>query len=143
MRIIVLLMCGKNKLPYKALTKDIYTSSRFQKSIEYAKTITDYSSVYVLSAKYSLLKLDDEIAPYDLSIYEMSLQDKKEWAEKVITLLETVSDTKRDKYIFLTDDFYSEYLLPFLTDIELPLKGIPQEKHIDFFIHKLSISEVS
>jgi hypothetical protein len=131
-------MCGKNKLPHKAMAKDLYTSPRFQKSIEYAKTLTDYSCIFILSAKHGILKLEGEIDPYDMSIYKMPIQDKKAWSERVISLLEAVSDPKEDTYVFLTDDFYSENLIPYLVNVELPLKGIPQEEHIHFFTKKLS-----
>jgi len=143
MKSIVLLMCGKNKLSQKAKAKDLYLSPRFQKSIEYAKTITDYSNIYVLSAKHGLLGLEQEITPYDKSIYEMSVQEKKAWADMVIKSLSNISNLKEDKYIFLTDDDYSEYLLPFLVYFELPLKGILQDEHINFFNNKLLNLEAS
>jgi len=77
MKTIVLLMCGRNKLSQKAKAKDLYTSPRFQKSLEYAKTLTDYSNIYVLSAKHGLLGLEQEIDCYDKSIYEMPDKEKK------------------------------------------------------------------
>jgi hypothetical protein len=138
---IVLLMCGKNKLSHKAKAKDLYTSPRFQKSIEYAKTLTAYSNIYVLSAEHGLLGLEQEIAPYDKSIYEMSVQEKEAWADMVIKSLSNTSNPKGDKYIFLTDDDYSEYLLPFLVYYELPLKGILQDEHINFFNKLLSLED--
>jgi len=133
MKSIVLLMCGKNKLCKRAKVKDLYTSPRFQKSIQYAKTLTDYSNIYVLSAKHGLLGLEQEIDPYDKSIYEMSVQEKKSWADMVIKSLRNISNLKEDKYIFLTDDDYSEYLLPFLVYFELPLKDISHDYHSEWF----------
>ena len=133
MKTIVLLMCGKNKLSHKAKAKDLYTSPRFQKSIEYAKTLTDYSNIYVLSAKHGLLGLEQEIAPYDKSIYEMSVQEKKAWADMVIKSLSNISNLKEDKYIFLTDDDYNEFLLPYINNIELPLKDIRHDYHSEWF----------
>jgi hypothetical protein len=137
MKTIVLLMCGRNKLCKRAKAKDLYTSPRFQKSIEYAKILTDYSNIYVLSAKHGLLGLEQKIAPYNISIYEMSLQEKKAWADMVIKSLSNISNLKEDKYIFLTDDDYNKELLPFLSNIELPLKNIPQEEHITIFNDKI------
>ena len=142
MKSIILLMCGKNKLSHKAKARDLYTSHRFQKSIEYAKTLTDYSNIYVLSAKHGLLGLEQEILPYDISIYEMSVQEKKTWADMVFDSLNKVTNIKQDKYIFLTDDDYSENIILFLNNIELPLKDIPQDKHIDYFKEKLKTKGV-
>jgi len=143
MKTIVLLMCGKNKLSQKAKAKNLYTSPRFQKSVEYAKTLTDYSNIYVLSAKYGLLELEQEIDRYDKSIYEMLDKEKIEWTNMVINSLSNVSNLKEDKYIFLTDDDYCASLLPFLVNYDLPLKNIPQNEHIIFFNTKLSNTEVS
>jgi len=137
MKTIVLLMCGKNKLSQKAKAEVLYTSPRFQKSIEYAKTLTDYSNIYVLSAKHGLLGLQQEIGPYDKSIYKMSSEEKKSWTDMVIKSLSSISNLKEDKYIFLTDDDYNKELLPFLSNIELPLRNIPQEEHITFYSDKL------
>ena len=133
MKTIVLLMCGNNKLPSKAKAKDLYTSPRFQKSLEYAKTITDCYCIFILSAKYGLVRLEQELATYDKSLYEMSVNEKKEWADIVINSLNDVSDLNVDKYIFLTDDDYNEYILPHLSNIDLPLKGIPQNEHLVYF----------
>jgi tetratricopeptide (TPR) repeat protein len=142
-RTIVLLMCGKKKLPNKAKVKELYTSLRFQKSIEYAKTLTVYSHIFVLSAEHYLLDLEKEINPYDKSIYEMTEREEIEWAENVIHLLNSVSNTDEDKYIFLTDDDYSKCLLTNLSNYELPLIGLPEEKHLSYFSEKLSSKEVS
>jgi len=138
MKTIILLMCGENKLCHKAKAKDLYTSPRFQKSLEYAKTLTDYSNIYVLSAKHGLLGLEQEIEPYDKSIYEMSEEEKNEWTNMVVKSLSEISNLKEDKYIFLTDNDYCASLLPFLVNYDLPLKNIPSKAHIDFYNNKLS-----
>jgi len=142
MKTIVLLMCGKNKLCKKAKAKDLYTSPRFKKSIEYAKILADYSNIYVLSAKHGLLEMEQEISPYDQSIYEMTELEKEQWADMVFDSLNKVTNIKQDKYIFLTDDDYSENIILFLNNIELPLKDIPQDKHIDYFKEKLKTKGV-
>ena len=137
MNSIVLLMCGKNKLSQKAKVKDLYTSPRFQRSIQYAKTITNYSNIYVLSAKYGILELEQEIAPYDKSIYDMSITEKDEWAKMVISKLKTKVDIDNSNFIFLTDDFYSEYLCKYLSHFELPLDGLNQNEHLSWFLKML------
>jgi hypothetical protein len=140
---IVLLMCGKNKLCRKAKAKDLYNSCRFQKSLLYAKTITDYSNIYVLSAKHGLLRLEQEIEPYNKSISEMSKLEKEQWASMVIASLSEISDIKKDKYIFLTNNDYSETIIPFLNNVDLPLKNTLEKEHKDYFIKKLSEKGVS
>ena len=138
-RTIVLLMCGKNKHTEKAKVQDLYTSLRFQRSMKYASTLTDYSYIFLLSAKHKLIDLDTEIYPYNYSLYEMTEQEKIKWSENVMHLLNSVSNTAEDKYIFLTDEDYSKNLLSYLVNQELPLNGISVEKHIDFFSEKLAL----
>lgn len=138
MKTIVLLMCGKNKLSHTAKVKDFYTSPRFQKSIQYANTLTEEKNIFVLSAKHGLLELEQEIAPYNESIYGMSEQKKEQWANNVIKSLSNISNIKEDKYIFLTDDDYNKELLPFLTIVKLPLKGLNQDEHLNWYLNMLN-----
>jgi len=81
METIVLLMCGKNKLPHPAKAEDLYTSPRFIESMNYAKSLTTQNNIYILSAKHGLLTLEQEVAPYDKSVYDMSSQEKKAWTD--------------------------------------------------------------
>jgi hypothetical protein len=138
MKTIVLLMCGKNKLSHKAEARDIYTSPRFKKSIEYAKMLTGEESIFVLSALHGVVNLDTVIAPYDKSIYQMSPDEKTVWAEMVFTQLSKCSDVTHDKYAFLTDDDYCEQIYPRLSQVEMPLKGKKPEDHLAWFEDKIN-----
>jgi len=133
METIVLLMCGKHKLSYKAKAKEMYTSPRFQESILYAKTLTSEKNIYILSAKHGLLELEKKIFPYNKSIYDMPIHKKEKWAKKVIKQISKVSNLNEDRYIFLTDDDYCSELYPVLKNVVLPLKGLNQEEHLEFF----------
>lgn len=138
---VVLLMCGKNKLTSKAKARDLYTSERFVKSIEYAKYITSENNIFVLSAKYGLLELKAEIEPYDKSIYEMNISERTKWSNTVIGQLKRRYNLNEDMFIFLTDDFYCQDLYTKLTNCELPLKGLDQKNHIDWFNKMLTKKE--
>jgi hypothetical protein len=133
MKKIVLLMCAKHKLDHKAKVRNLYISSRFQKSIEYAGTLSEDKNIFVLSAKHGLLSLDIEIEPYDKSIYKMSIEEKQAWTSKVVSQLTEVSDINNDTYIFLTDDFYADSLLPFLKNVQLPLEKLDQNQHLGWY----------
>jgi hypothetical protein len=137
MKTVVLLMCGKNKLPCKAKVKDLYTSGRFRKSIEYAETLTTKDNIFVLSAKHGVLDLDREIEPYNKSIYKMNSDEKNEWANMVIAQLESRYDINNDRFVFLTDDYYNEPIYPKLKNFELPLKSMDQKDHWCWFNNKL------
>jgi hypothetical protein len=132
MKTIVLIMCGNHKCNHRAKVIDLYKSDRYKLSIKYGKLITDENNIFVLSAKHGLLSLNQEIEPYDKSLYKMSPTEKEEWSERVITQLRKYTDANNDRYIFLADDTYCEYLSGKLDNTELPLKGISYEKHIEW-----------
>ncbi len=73
---IVFIGCRKSKLNCKAKAKDMYTGNYFKKTLQFARTF-NADKIFVLSAKYGLLELDDVISPYDLTLNKMSKQDKK------------------------------------------------------------------
>jgi hypothetical protein len=63
---IAIIGCSKSKQNYTCRADEMYTGTIFQKSYEVAKQITD--NIYILSAKYGLLKPDTIIEPYDLAL---------------------------------------------------------------------------
>jgi len=75
---------------------------------------------------------------YDKSIYDMSIIEKDEWAKMVISKLKAKVDIDNNNFIFLTDDYYNEYLYKYLSHSELPLKGINQNEHLSWFLKMLN-----
>ena len=55
---IAIIGCSKSKQNYACRADEMYTGTIFQKSYEVAKQITD--NIYILSAKYGLLKPDTD-----------------------------------------------------------------------------------
>ncbi len=132
---IVLISCASMKHKSRMKAKNIYRSSLFKKSLEYANGIKhDY--IYILSAKHHLLELDSEIDPYDVTLSYISpnkrkpgltvLNDieKSNWGNKVIQELESVADLKNDLFIVLAG---SEYITPIenkINNLDDRLKGL-------------------
>jgi hypothetical protein len=131
-------MCGRNKLTHADKARNMYTSERFRKSLEYAKTLTAEENIYILSAKHGLLELDRVIEPYDKSIYEMPITGKKEWANVVVSQLKHCTNIELDNYIFLTDDDYCKYISENIINAELPLKNLDYKEHFNWFCDKLN-----
>lgn len=75
---IAFISCVKTK---QNKAQDMYISDLFKKSLKYAKQHAD--KIYILSAKYGLLKLDEIIYPYEKTLNGLSEYEKKEWAYKV------------------------------------------------------------
>lgn len=78
---IAFIGCSKKKRTVSCTAREMYRGSLFQKSLTYC--LREGYSVYILSAKYGLLKLDDKIEPYEETLNKMSKQQRLEWANRV------------------------------------------------------------
>jgi hypothetical protein len=123
MKHIVLISCVSKKLDRKAAAEKIYTSSLFKKNLTYAKSLSP-SGIFILSAKHGLLKLTDEIEPYNKTLNKMSVNERKEWSKVVVSQLKSLADLKNDQFTFLAGDKYRKYLLTELEHIKIPMQGL-------------------
>jgi hypothetical protein len=64
MKRVVLIPCVSEKLPHAALAKDLYVSSLFKFCLRYAQTLKP-DAIFILSAKYGLVSLDQPLEPYN------------------------------------------------------------------------------
>jgi hypothetical protein len=94
MKRIVLISCVSKKLSHKAMAKDLYINPLFKLNLKYARQMKP-DEIFILFAKYGLLKLDTEIKPYDLTLNEMSAKEIKRWAERLSSLIRWVLSCKR------------------------------------------------
>ena len=123
---IAFVSCTKLKANYSCITRDMYKRSiLFNKAVRFIEQ-QDYDNWYVLSAKYGLLKKDDHIEPYDLTLNNMKASDRKKWSELVLRQIEelNMSITHIDFYAGLK---YREYLITALEEkgivCYVPLQG--------------------
>ena len=97
---IGLISCSKAKKDYFCSAEEMYSESNiFKLSLEYAKKICD--EVFVLSAKHGLLNLEDTIHPYDESLVDKSLDERRKWSQEVVSRLKYRTDLERDEFIIL------------------------------------------
>ncbi|MEQ9279954.1 MAG: hypothetical protein RLN83_10665 [Balneola sp.] len=123
MKNIVLISCVRKKLDRKSTAEKMYTSSLFKKNLTYAKSLKP-SEIYILSAKHGLLKLTDEIEPYDKTLNKMFVDERKEWSKRVVNQLKSVADLKNDEFTFLAGDKYRKYLLTEIDLVKIPMQGL-------------------
>lgn len=128
---IVLISCVSKKLNYKAKAKELYISPLFKLNLKYANTLNP-DKILILSAKYGLVGLEQEIEPYDETLNNMSSEENKEWANKIIIQLEKFVDLAKDEFIFLAGEKYRKYLIPHITNYKIPLKGLSIGKQLKF-----------
>ena len=129
MRRIVLISCASKKLSEKAKAKDMYISPLFKLNLDYAKRLHP-DAIYILSAKHGLLDLDTKIDPYDITLKNMTSNQRKTWAQNVTEQLENYTDLQKDHFIFLAGQSYRKYLTPHITSCEIPLEGLPIGKQL-------------
>lgn len=120
---IVFIGCGKSKLNCKAKAKDMYIGNYFKKTLQFARTF-NADKIFILSAKYGLLELNDVISPYDLTLNKMSKQDKKSWSAKVYQQLKNKNIDFDQKTIFLTCKNYNQFLKQKFKNHIIPFKNI-------------------
>src|SRR4051812_25061529 len=97
---IGLVSCTKLKADYPCNVRAMYQKSTlFKKAVNFIEQ-RDYDKWYVLSAKYGLLNPDDVIEPYDLTLNNMKVLERKKWSELVLKQIENLqlSITEIDFY---------------------------------------------
>lgn len=123
MRTIALISCGKSKLNHSAPASDLYTGSLFEKSLGYARRI-NADAIYILSAHYGLLELTQVIAPYEKTLNGMPSSDAARWSDTVLAQLRARTNLTTDRFVILAGQAYRSRLVPYLTNIEVPLEGL-------------------
>lgn len=129
----VFISCMKSKKNHKTTAEKMYTSSLFKGSLAYAKKLTNRENIYILSAKYGVLRLDDQIYPYEKTLKAMTEKEKKEWAYMCYRQLTKMNMDFNRKTVFLCGKEYRKYLIQLFSDTEVPLKNMRLGKQLEFY----------
>lgn len=132
---IVLISCVSKKLSHNAKAQDLYISTLFAKNLKYANSLNP-DKIFILSAKYGLLGLGEEVEPYDKTLNNMSPLQIKEWADLVLNQLQKVSDLNKDEFIFLAGNNYRKFLLPKIKNYQIPLLGLGIGKQLKWLTER-------
>lgn len=135
-KLIVLISCVSQKLNHKAKAQDLYISTLFKKNLQYARSLNP-DMILILSAKYGVLELDDEIDTYDVTLNNMKVNEVKEWSTMVLSQLKKKTNLDNDEYVFLAGERYRKYLIPHLENYQIPMQGLPIGKQIQWLTQKL------
>lgn len=150
MKRIVLISCVSKKGTIKAKAKDLYKGPLFRNSLAYGQSLKP-DKIYILSALYHLLELDNEIEPYNVTLSYISPKqrekspdlkilskaERKQWGEKVLEQLSEIADLRNDKFIILAGQSYMAPIRDGLVNIEEPLKGLKQGERVKFLAEQL------
>jgi cytoplasmic iron level regulating protein YaaA (DUF328/UPF0246 family) len=128
---IVLISCVSKKLNHKARACELYISPLFKFNLKYANKFNP-DKIFILSAKYGLVKLDDEIQTYNQTLNKMKKEDIEKWSENVLEKLNSLTDLGKDEFIFLAGERYRRFIIPKISNYQIPLKGLGIGKQLKF-----------
>lgn len=122
---ICLVACGSKKLPFAAEARDLYDSALFKKSRAMAER--SFDRWFILSAKHGLVEPHAMLEPYNLTLNELGVAERRAWADRVWgALLRYV--VPGDTVTFLAGQRYREFLAPWLqakgVRTLVPLEGL-------------------
>ena len=122
---LYLVSCVSQKLPVSAPAKDLYISSLFCKARSYVEG--KGQPWFILSAKHGLVHPEQVIEPYDLTLNNLGIRDRRQWAEGVLSQLEPhLGHT--EGIIFLAGHRYREFLEQALVQrgvsVSVPMEGL-------------------
>jgi hypothetical protein len=92
-------------------------------NLKYASKLNP-DGIFILSAKYGLLDLEQEIAPYEQTLNNMRVNEVKQWASSVIEQIKKISTIDETEFVFLAGEKYRKYLLPHIKNAQIPLEGL-------------------
>ena len=73
----IVIPCSKNKKTTPAEAEYLYVGPYYKACLDYAKKHTNKKNIYILSAKYGFIKLNDIIAPYNTKITKKIKQERR------------------------------------------------------------------
>jgi len=116
-------------LDQSARAEELYISDLFKSNLAYAKSLKP-DAIFILSAKYGLVALDQKLAPYEKTLNSMPVGERKAWARDVLVQLSNHANLQSDMFIFLAGVRYREYLIPSLKHYQVPLEGLSFGKQL-------------
>ncbi|MEG0856616.1 MAG: hypothetical protein RSG52_09050 [Terrisporobacter sp.] len=138
MKKIALISCTKYKKDYLEGGNDKNQDVQlFKLSYNYAKKNAD--EIYILSARYGLLRDEEYLASYNECLDYKSEIENKLWALDVMEKLNQYTDIHKDEFIILADRNYYKNFLKYLKNTTLPLLNLSIGERIQYL--KESTSE--
>jgi hypothetical protein len=137
---VALVSCVKTKSNQTLPAKDLYTSDWFKK----ARALVERSGTewFILSAEHGLLDPDDEIEPYERTLKTMGVAEKRAWAARVASQMETKLPAA-DEVIVLAGMDYRTYLMPYLrsrfASVVIPMEGLTSGRQLNWLEHAKTI----
>ncbi|MGP4069743.1 DUF6884 domain-containing protein [Halobacillus sp. B29] len=133
---IALISCTKLKANYPCSAREMYQNSPlFKKGVSFIEQ-KNYDEWFVLSANYGLLKQDDVIEPYDVTLNDMKSLERKKWADLVLKQIDYLQ-LHLEQIDFYAGRKYREHLIPIIEQKGInccvPLQGKGIGEQLQFY----------
>lgn len=120
----VFIGCADSKKNYQCKAEELYSESAiFRKSLAYARKLVDDKDIYIISAKHHVVNLSDILKPYSVTLKNMSVDQRKAWAEEVLAEFKKRHISPDHKALFLCGEYYYGDLKDYFRESETPWKG--------------------
>jgi len=129
---IIFLACTKSKANKPCKAREMYQGELFKKSLRYAQRLNP-RKIYVLSAKYGLLELDDQIEPYEKTLNGATKKERQQWSGMVYKQLQKKGVDFNEEAIFLAGENYRYFLKQLFTKASMPLKGLSIGRQLQYY----------
>jgi hypothetical protein len=135
---IALISCTKLKQDYICQAQKMYLpSALFRKASTYIRN--NYDVWFILSAKYGLLKPEEIIEPYNITLNKFSKKELVAWSEKIYLEMARYPITAID---FYAGEKYRSELIPMLEKnnvrCKVPLRGLGIGQQLHFYNERLN-----
>jgi len=124
MSTVTLVACAATKLDRPAPARELYRSDLFAKSSAYAQRLGEW---YILSAAQGLVHPDTVLEPYDITLNDMTRDERMRWGCKVAWQL-VQFNIQADRCVVLAGRTYRDPVMDFLrlsfASVVIPLEGL-------------------
>lgn len=122
---ICLVSCVSRKQDGRHAAAELYTSDWFVKARSLVQALD--APWFILSARHGLLAPQEEIQAYDKTLNKMSSAQRRDWAEKVISQMQSRLPPA-DEVVLFAGMKYRQHLLAWLESrfhkVSLPMEGM-------------------
>ncbi len=121
---IYLVACVGQKLDHRAPAAELYRSDWFRKARAYVEAMG--GRWFILSAAHGLVRPDQLLDPYDVTLRALSAQQRRVWGDMTARQLrEAIGADQAGPVVFLAGQLYREPLLDLAGDrAVIPMKGM-------------------
>lgn len=121
---VTLVACAATKLDRPAPARELYRSDLFAKSSAYAQRLGEW---YILSAAHGLVHPDTVLEPYDITLNDMTRDERMTWSCKVARQLRQ-RNIQADRCVVLAGRSYRDLIMGALrlrfAEVVVPLEGL-------------------